>query len=288
MKRTMLLWGCAAILLFTACDRRPSDVMDKRQMAEVLTDVHIAESAVAQSEWKSSKAHKQLYGNSVFEKHGITKEDFDRSVEWYALHPEKYVAVYDIVEENLDSLEKDIENYVYHPDEKPTAADSIDTIDIWDKRPSLIYPVKRSADFRAEDLEFYCTNLHLACGDHYRLYLLMRAYALDTAARRMFIAVEKNDSVTDTLSCRIMTDSVLRRYSLTVRLPDTVCARSIRAVLMDSVRGIESMEIDSVHLYRVYNFYEYSLSYRYKRKLKERQDSAAQLSAKIEKRLRAS
>ena len=31
MKRTMLLWGCAAILLFTACDRRPSDVMDKRQ-----------------------------------------------------------------------------------------------------------------------------------------------------------------------------------------------------------------------------------------------------------------
>ena len=210
MKRTMLLWGCAAILLFTACDRRPSDVMDKRQMAEVLTDVHLAESAVAQSEWKSSRAHKQLYGNSVFEKHGITKEDFDRSVEWYALHPEKYVAVYDIVEENLDSLEKDIENYVYHPDEKPTAADSIDTIDIWDKRPSLIYPVKRSADFRAEDLEFYC-NLHLACGDHYRLYLLMRAYALDTAVRRMFIAVEKNDSVTDTLSCRVMTDSVLRQ-----------------------------------------------------------------------------
>ena len=273
-------------LLFIACDRRPSDVMDKQQMADVLTDVHITESAVELSQKKISKMPKHLYSNSVFEKHGITKEDFDRSVEWYALHPEKYIEVYDIVENRLDSLAKDIENYVYHPDEKPTFLDSIDSLNIWDKRPCLTYSAVRRSAFDSNDLEFYCSNVNLECGDHYRLTLRMRAYDPDTVRRLLYLVVKKEEDKCDTLSCGIRTDSVLRRYSLTIRLSDTVCPQSLTAVLIDSLEKVSSLEVDSVHLYRVYNFYEHALSSSYKRKLKARQDSAAQFSVKTEEKLK--
>ena len=67
------------VILFTlsSCHMRPFNVLNKEQMANVIFDLHLTESTIAIRGSGTRRIEKQTYYNHVFEKHHITKQQFD-------------------------------------------------------------------------------------------------------------------------------------------------------------------------------------------------------------------
>jgi hypothetical protein len=90
------------ILLFSllfSCTKQetsiPEDVLPKDKMAEVLTDFQLAETVVRlQLNYKDSITESSLF-DKVFEKHQISKEQFDKSFTFYTKHPTILKEIYD-------------------------------------------------------------------------------------------------------------------------------------------------------------------------------------------------
>lgn len=91
-----LLTLVTGLLLLAACDRTPRGVMSVNKMADLIADLQIAdayiESHIGEFESDSSK---QVIKQSVFKKHGITQQDYDSSLVWYAHNMEDYTKAHD-------------------------------------------------------------------------------------------------------------------------------------------------------------------------------------------------
>lgn len=102
------LW--VSIFLFIAgCakEKRPNDVLGQNKMVEVMVDIHLAEgvdktNVLTTDSLRISK--EALYGH-VYQKHGITEEEYRRSFEWYSEHLKEFDEVYVKVIEKLNQME---------------------------------------------------------------------------------------------------------------------------------------------------------------------------------------
>lgn len=84
------------LVLLVSCDKAPSGVLSVNEMADLIADLQLADayidSHISDFDTDSSKlAIKQ----SVFKKHGITQQDYDSSLVWYAHNMEDYAKAYD-------------------------------------------------------------------------------------------------------------------------------------------------------------------------------------------------
>ncbi len=110
-----LNWGMKYLssLLFTvlflwACTSEhkdlPEGVLAKDKMILVLSDVHLAESAVAYQELNRDTSiflYRELEAQ-IFRKHGITRTDFLKSYAWYAEHIDEYKELYSTLVDTLN------------------------------------------------------------------------------------------------------------------------------------------------------------------------------------------
>lgn len=83
-------------LVLLSCDRTPIGVMSKGKMADLIVDLQIAEAYIENhnSEFEDDSS-KLVLKQSIFKKHGITQQDYDTSLVWYAHNMEDYIKVYD-------------------------------------------------------------------------------------------------------------------------------------------------------------------------------------------------
>lgn len=93
---------CALCLacLFVACEQRPKGVLSKGDMEDVLYDYHLAQ---AMTDWVPDREGEsnQPYLDAVFQKHGITQEEFDSSLVWYNAHADDLKDIYDNLKERF-------------------------------------------------------------------------------------------------------------------------------------------------------------------------------------------
>ena len=72
-------------LAMVSCDRTPGGVIGVNKMADLIVDLQLAEAYIeshtADFEDDSSKL---VIKQSIFKKHGITQQDYDSSLVWYA------------------------------------------------------------------------------------------------------------------------------------------------------------------------------------------------------------
>lgn len=111
----------------------PDYVIKEDKMEEVLYDYHLAH-AIASSLGGASDYQSKLYCDYVFKKHGITKEQFDTSMVYYARYPAKMKPIYERLSNRLDAEVKELEAKVDKSGEelKLDASDLIgDTINLW-------------------------------------------------------------------------------------------------------------------------------------------------------------
>ena len=91
-----LVAAVAAITALAACRRVPDDVIQPDDMSSLLADIHTGDAVVEQNRRQySSDSLKMALKQSILARHGVTVQEFDSSLSWYARNPEKYLEVYD-------------------------------------------------------------------------------------------------------------------------------------------------------------------------------------------------
>lgn len=118
----------AALLLAAACSGVPDGVLDKEDMASLMADIHKGESAIALSDGRFySDSMRYVVRKSIYDAHGVTAEEVDSSLRYYAHHIEDYQEVYDMVIEKLKTQYDETGAYVVDN----MISLSGDTVDVW-------------------------------------------------------------------------------------------------------------------------------------------------------------
>ena len=98
MRRSKLHISLLLLLALSvlACGRTPGGVISTSKMADLIVDLQLAEAYI--------ESHGAEFGNdstklvlkqSIFKKHGITQQEYDSSLVWYAHNMEEYNRAYD-------------------------------------------------------------------------------------------------------------------------------------------------------------------------------------------------
>ncbi|HQO48612.1 MAG TPA: DUF4296 domain-containing protein, partial [Paludibacteraceae bacterium] len=69
-------------------------MLSEKEMTDVLVDLHLTTAAVNIRVPIEQKAIRQQYINAVFEKHGLTREEFETSLDWYTKNSKQLSAIY--------------------------------------------------------------------------------------------------------------------------------------------------------------------------------------------------
>lgn len=81
--------------------------VDDAKLIEILTEIHLVESAYRMSEIKRDTFLKysaeEMY-EVIYEKNQITKSDFIETMEYYTFYPEKFKKIYEQVEQKIEKL----------------------------------------------------------------------------------------------------------------------------------------------------------------------------------------
>lgn len=100
-KIRLILGCCLLLVLFSSC--RPKGVLSRKEMANVLFDLHLTEAAVSGTystvpeEWTQGMEtdyFRDMAYRSVLRKHHLNEEEFYYSVSWYSKHMNQYEKVY--------------------------------------------------------------------------------------------------------------------------------------------------------------------------------------------------
>lgn len=110
-----LLLTANCLFVFSSCGEKqptpvPADVLPKEKMAQVFTDIHMAEAGAnapmitdIPAKDLDSISKSNISFQKIFDKNQITKEQYDKSLQFYIDHPELLDKVY---EEVLNELSK--------------------------------------------------------------------------------------------------------------------------------------------------------------------------------------
>lgn len=98
----VILW------LVAACtapeDQRPDNLIDEERMANILTEVHIAESRVSRLNLRSTDSSSIVYKHlesQIFKKFDVDTATYRKSYIFYSSHPADMEAIYKKVTEKL-------------------------------------------------------------------------------------------------------------------------------------------------------------------------------------------
>lgn len=102
MKRSNFHIILLGLCLLVGCS--PKGVLSRRQMVDVLVDLHKTEAILTVAGYNFG--HEEEFGKCyyvVLDKHGITQAQFDSSLVWYTKHPERFDKIYPKVVARLES-----------------------------------------------------------------------------------------------------------------------------------------------------------------------------------------
>ena len=81
-------------------------------MISLLTDIQLIEGAVSKKmiDRAANKKESSRYYRKAFEKHGITRDQFDESINFYTENPKDMQEIYEKVLVELSKIKADLEN----------------------------------------------------------------------------------------------------------------------------------------------------------------------------------
>ena len=98
------------VLSLISCDKTPRGVLSVNDMAELIADLQLADAYIENhsSEFENDSS-KLIIKQSVLKKHGITREEYDTSLVWYAHNMDDYIKAHDkaigLLKERYDKLD---------------------------------------------------------------------------------------------------------------------------------------------------------------------------------------
>lgn len=102
-----------------SCQNRPSEVLTRKRMENVMYDMYIAEAIIDNDYQKfSSPEDKEALINQVLEKHKISEARWDTSLSWYSDKIDLYLQINDSVKSRLQRNQKTLDILISERDSK--------------------------------------------------------------------------------------------------------------------------------------------------------------------------
>ena len=136
LDRILLMFALAGCLSLASCKKKmPSEVIKPAEMENILYDYHLAQALG--SEYNGEERYKrELLLQYVFEKHHVTKAEFDSSMVWYTRNMEELGNIYKNLERRYDEANKNLAQ-LYQTRKKGGVA-SGDTVSLWNEREMYV------------------------------------------------------------------------------------------------------------------------------------------------------
>lgn len=129
IKCVLLLFAMAVI---AGCNNLPDGVLNKKEMASLLVDIHKGESVVdMQRGIYRNDSMRKVVKQSILLKHGVTQAQLDTSFVYYGNHIEDYLEIYDEV---IKQLEEQLTTAKGNKVNTPVFAEG-DSVNIWQLSP---------------------------------------------------------------------------------------------------------------------------------------------------------
>ena len=98
---TVLVLLVSATLFFSCQkDKVPEGIVDEKTMVDILAEMHTADAffnIMNGYECDTLIGEINYTYNQIFKKHNVSKEDFDKSMDYYSKNPKKFRAMYEKV-----------------------------------------------------------------------------------------------------------------------------------------------------------------------------------------------
>ena len=85
-------------IVFVACEDRLNAPIPEEKLISILVDVHTAEAMTETEIQRVRDSINPIYYAQIYEKHGVTSQDFDSTMSVYAHNPERFDSVYSRVQ----------------------------------------------------------------------------------------------------------------------------------------------------------------------------------------------
>jgi hypothetical protein len=218
--------------------------MSKSEMRTFLTDLHLLEGTLT-TRYELNDREKAYYYQVLFEKHHVTKAEFDSSIVYYTKNPKVFERIYSKVNKNLDNLKMDVESGKY----LPVIPDSIkfkpENINIWTRNIAFKYP----KDTVKNNLTFTIIDNQLLTKDLYTFSYRMIAYTKDSLhTAYTTLRIHYADGVVDSLWHDVKTDSVMRRYKFMFNASRNYSIDSLTGTFYSYQNKLDSLKSDSLNL----------------------------------------
>ena len=153
------------LCLACACTNRPKDVLDLRDMTDVLVDIHTLDGVFASTSYsRFQEEERDAYYEAILVRHHITKAQFDSSLLWYSRDPKKFEKVYTRVIDQLTAEEAAVKAGKYH--ELLPKASTITHMDLWTDSTRFTL---RGDSLSRRPLAFSVADTSLVMGDVYEV-----------------------------------------------------------------------------------------------------------------------
>lgn len=221
-------------------------------MADLIADLHVAEAYMERhlDEFPNDSS-KLVWKQSIFKKHGVTSQEYDSSLVWYAHNMEDYIKAHDkalgMLQERYDKLAKN------KGKEGPSPAES-------DKTGG---PVKDMAPGIGKKHHKIINND--ATGDTTDLWQGQRQYMLTQGARQGFIAFDlqpdahKKPGDRYQLSCKLTRANNDFKVSLNVDYTDGSTSQITRNTNIDGWVSVDVQSDTTRQVRRIYGYVGYDI-----------------------------
>jgi hypothetical protein len=241
---------------------RPFGVLNAEKMENVLYDIYIADATMSTRHISTDQKTRREYYDYIFEKHHVTRATFEKSMAWYAHNPKKLEQIYDKVKERVNKLQVDVENYVYHPENKELDENKmLDTINLVKFENHYSFknqPPKDSLFFELKNRDYF------ALKDRFIWSFLMKIEPLDTnikslAETKTYLTITYTNGAEKTMRGKLICDTKTYRYTFQMPVNDSLVPVAVRGSFFDGKDMVRSVSIDSAQLIRIYNEEKYPL-----------------------------
>lgn len=86
----------------------PDNILPKEKIAQVITDIHIAEAEISLNAIPDSSLKRPVYLETIFEKHQITKQQYEESLVFYIDHPAILNKIYEQVLNDMSKMQAEM------------------------------------------------------------------------------------------------------------------------------------------------------------------------------------
>ena len=85
----------------------PADILDKNKMAEIMTDLGLADAVINLKTVKNPALNPDsLVKFNIFKEHNITRKQYENNISYYSAHPVEFKEIYDMVAKKLEDMGK--------------------------------------------------------------------------------------------------------------------------------------------------------------------------------------